>query len=171
MDLSKLGAGDKAPEQVNVFIEIPEGSFVKYELDKDSGVVMVDRFLYTNMPYPFSYGFVPNTKADDGDPTDVLVLSSQPLAVGTVCPVRVIGMLEMEDEAGKDTKILAVPTAKIDPFSAHLNDVEDINEATKNKIKHFFEHYKDLEPGKWVKVKGFLGKEKAFEDIKNSMKS
>ncbi len=170
MDISKLSAGKNAPEEVNVFIEIPEGSMIKYELDKDSGFVMVDRFLYTNMPYPFSYGFIPNTKADDGDPTDVLVLSSQVLAIGTVCPVRVIGMLEMEDEAGRDTKILAVPTAKLDPFSAHINDVSDINEATKDKIKHFFEHYKDLEPGKWVKTKEFLGKEKAFEDIKNAMK-
>lgn len=122
------------------------------------------------MPYPFSYGFIPNTIAEDGDPTDVLVLSSQNLAVGTVCPVRVIGMLQMEDEAGIDTKILAVPTAKIDPFSAHINDIADIPEPTKNKIKHFFEHYKDLEPNKWVKAKAFLGKEKAFEDIKNSMK-
>ena len=110
------------------FIEIPEGSFVKYELDKESGVVMVDRFLYTNMPYPFSYGFIPNTLAADGDPTDVLVLSSQSLAVGTVCPVRVIGMLEMEDEAGIDTKILAVPTLKIDPLFGSMT-MEQIPEA------------------------------------------
>ena len=170
MDLTKLTAGKNAPEEVNVFIEIPEGSLVKYELDKDTGFVMVDRFLYTNMPYPFSYGFVPNTKAADGDPTDVLILSSKPLALGTVCTVRVIGMLEMEDEAGTDTKIIAVPTTKLDPFSAHINDISDVDQATKNKIKHFFDHYKDLEPGKWVKTKDFLGKEKAYEDIKNSMK-
>ncbi len=170
MDITKISTGKNAPQEVNAFIEIPEGSFVKYELDKESGVVMVDRFLYTNMPYPFSYGFIPNTLAADGDPTDVLVLSSQSLAVGTVCPVRVIGMLEMEDEAGVDTKILVVPTAKIDPFSAHINDVTDIPEPTKNKIKHFFEHYKDLEPNKWVKAKAFLPKEKAFDDIKQSMK-
>ena len=170
MNLSKLSSGKNAPEEVNVFVEISEGSFIKYELDKDSGAIMVDRFLYTNMPYPFSYGFIPNTKAADGDPTDVLIISSQPIAMGTVCPVRVIGMLEMEDEAGIDTKIIAVPTAKLDPFSADIKDIADVNEATKNKIKHFFDHYKDLEPNKWVKTKDFLPKEKAFEDIQESMK-
>lgn len=171
MDISKLSSGKNAPEEVNVFVEIPEGSLIKYELDKDSGFIMVDRFLYTNMPYPFSYGFIPNTKAADGDPTDVLIISSQPIAMGTVCPVRVIGMLEMEDEAGIDTKIIAVPTSKLDPFSSDIKEINDVNEATKNKIKHFFDHYKDLEPNKWVKTKEFLPKEKAFEDIKQSMKS
>lgn len=170
MDLSKLAAGKNPPEEVNVVVEIPQGSLIKYELDKESGFIMVDRFHYTAMPYPFSYGFIPHTKALDGDPTDVMIISSQPLAVGTVCPVRVIGMLEMEDESGVDTKIIGVPTKKIDPFNAHINDISDLDEATKNKIKHFFDHYKELEPNKWVKTKEFLGKEQAFEDITKSMK-
>lgn len=170
MDITKLSSGKNAPEEVNVFVEITEGSLIKYELDKETGAIMVDRFLYTNMPYPFSYGFIPNTKAADGDPTDVLIISSHPIIMGTVCPVRVIGMLEMEDEAGIDTKIIAVPTAKLDPFSADIKDIMDVNEATRNKIKHFFDHYKDLEPNKWVKTKDFLPKERAFEDIKKSIK-
>jgi inorganic pyrophosphatase len=122
------------------------------------------------MPYPFNYGFIPNTNGQDGDPIDVMVVSSQPLAVGTVIASRVIGMLEMEDEEGIDTKIIAVPTAKIDPFYAHIKDVADLDDPTRNKIKHFFDHYKELEPGKWIKTKDFLPKEKAFEEIKNSMK-
>jgi inorganic pyrophosphatase len=170
MNLSKLSTGKNPPEEVNVFIEIPEGSLVKYELDKESGVIMVDRFLYTAMPYPFNYGFIPNTNGQDGDPIDVMVVSSQPLATGTVVPSRVIGMLEMEDEAGIDTKIIALPTSKIDPFYAHITDVTGLDEATRNKIKHFFDHYKELEPGKWIKTKNFLSKDKAFEEITKSMK-
>src|SRR3989344_5194725 len=115
MDISKLTAGEKAPEQVNVFVEIPQGSFIKYEIDKDSGVIFVDRFNYTAMSYPFNYGFVPGTSAEDGDATDVLVISSYAVAPGTVIAARPIGMLEMEDEEGIDTKILAVPTKKVDP--------------------------------------------------------
>ena len=170
MDLSKLSPGKNPPQEINVLVEIPQGSYVKYELDKDSGFIMVDRFAYTSMPYPFTYGFMPGTLAEDGDPTDVLVICSQPLAVGTVIPVRVVGMLEMEDEAGVDTKIIAVPTTKVDPFYSHINDITDLNEAILKKIKHFFDHYKELEPNKWVKTKNFLGKEKAFESVKNSMK-
>lgn len=170
MNLSKLSIGKNPPEEVNVLIEIPEGSLVKYELDKESGYIMADRFHYTAMPYPFNYGFIPNTISQDDDPVDVMVVSSQPLAVGIVVAVRVIGMLEMEDEAGIDTKIIAVPTTKVDPFYSHINDVMDLDEPTRNKIKHFFDHYKELEPGKWVKTKDFLGKEKAFEEITNSMK-
>lgn len=170
MDISKLSAGKNAPEEVNAFIEIPQGSSIKYELDKESGAVMVDRFGYTAMFYPFNYGFVPSTKAEDGDPTDVLVISTYAVHPGCVIPVRPIGMLEMEDEAGIDTKILAVPTKKVDPFYAGINDITDLDEATKNKIKHFFDHYKELEPNKWVKTKSFLPKAKALEAIKNSMK-
>jgi inorganic pyrophosphatase len=170
MQLNKLKIGDNPPEFVNVVIEIPQGSLVKYELDKDSGFIVADRFHYTAMPYPFNYGFVPNTLAGDGDPVDVMVVSSQPLSVGIVIAVRVIGMLEMEDEAGTDTKIIAVPTTKVDPFYAHINDVSDLDEPTQKKIKHFFDHYKELEPGKWVKTKGFLGKGEAMKDIEKSIK-
>lgn len=170
MDISKLSAGEKAPQEVNVFIEIAQGSLVKYELDKDSGVVMADRFHYTAMPYPFSYGFVPGTHGEDGDPVDVLVIASQPVAMGTAIAVRPVGMLQMEDEAGVDTKIIAVPTKKIDPFMAGIEDVTDLDEATKKKIEHFFNHYKELEPNKWVKTTGFLGKKEAQDAIKKSMK-
>lgn len=165
MDLKKLSNGDNPPEVVNVVVEIPQGSLVKYELDKESGFIMADRFHYTAMPYPFNYGFIPKTMADDGDPVDVMIVSSQPLAVGIVISVRVIGMLEMEDEAGVDTKIIAVPTTKVDPFYAHIDDVSDLDEPTMKKIKHFFDHYKELEPGKWVKTKEFLGKGEAFKEV------
>src|SRR3989338_7104535 len=156
MDITKLSAG-KNPEkgEVNVFIKIPQGSSIKYEIDKESGVIMVDRFAYTAMFYPFNYGFVPQTSAEDGDAVDVLVISTYAVAPGTVIPSRVIGMLEMEDEEGIDTKILAVPTVKVDPFFANINDVSDIDTALKNKIKHFFDHYKEIEPGKWEKTRKF----------------
>ncbi len=170
MDIKKISAGKNLPEEVNVLVEIPQGSNVKYELDKDTGVIMVDRFNYTAMFYPFNYGFIPNTHAEDGDPVDVLVISTYPVAPGTVISARPIGMLEMEDEAGIDTKILAVPTVKVDPFYAHINDVNDLDETTKKKIQHFFNHYKEIEPGKWVKTKNFLPKEKAYKAIKSSIK-
>ena len=171
MNLQKLSAG-KDPEngEVNVFIEIPQGSSIKYEIDKESGVIMVDRFAYTAMFYPFNYGFVPQTSAEDGDAVDVLVISTYPVAPGTVIPSRVIGMLEMEDEEGIDTKILAVPTVKVDPFFGRINSIDDLDEVTKKKIQHFFNHYKELEPNKWVKTKNFLSKEKAIESIKKAMK-
>lgn len=170
MDLKKLSAGKNPPEEVNVFVEIPQGASVKYELDKESGVIMVDRFAFTAMVYPFNYGFVPQTHAEDGDPVDVLVISTYQVAPGTVIPSRPIGMLEMEDEAGIDTKILAVPTKKVDPFMSNINDIDDLDETTKKKIQHFFNHYKELEPGKWVKTKNFLSKEEAYKSIKKAMK-
>lgn len=156
--------------ELNVFVEIPKDSSIKYELDKDSGVVFVDRFLHTAMKFPTNYGFVPNTLADDGDPLDVMVLSEYPVAPGTVIPSIVIGMLEMEDEAGIDTKILAVPTAKIDPLFGSYTDITDIPEATKNKIKHFYENYKSLEPGKWVKLKEWKDKATALTAVAQSLK-
>lgn len=169
MDIKKIGAGKNPIEgQINVFIEIPKDSNIKYELDKDSGVIFVDRFLYTAMSYPFNYGFVPNTLAGDGDPTDVLVISEHPVFPGTVIPSVVIGMLEMEDEEGIDTKILAVPTTKVDPLYGELT-METLPAAIKNKIKHFFENYKTLEPKKWVKIKEWKGKEAAIEDVKKSI--
>lgn len=170
MDIKKLSAGKNPPEEINVFIEIPQGSSVKYELDKQSGVIFVDRFTYTAMAYPFNYGFIPKTKAEDGDPVDVLVISTHPVSPGTVIPARPIGMLEMEDEAGIDQKILSLPLKKVDPFYENIEDVAQLPAAVKNLIKHFFEHYKELEPGKWVKTRNFLGKEKAFELILKSLK-
>jgi inorganic pyrophosphatase len=170
MNLSKLSIGKKVPEEINVFVEIPEGSFIKYELDKDSGLIMVDRFAYTSMSYPFNYGFVPHTSAEDGDPLDVLVISTYPVAPGTVIPSRPVGMLEMEDEEGIDTKIIAVPTKKVDPFYSEVENIDDLNENIRQKIQHFFDYYKKLEPNKWVETKDFLNKEKAYDAIKKSLK-
>jgi inorganic pyrophosphatase len=170
MDVSKLSIGKKAPEEVNAFIEIPQGSTTKYELDKESGVLKVDRFLHTNMFFPFNYGFIPTTLAEDGDPLDVLVLSIYPIKPGTVIAVRPIGMLEMEDESGIDTKILSVPVEKVDPKYKGVKDIKDLDKEQLDRIKHFFDHYKDLEPGKWVKTRNFLGKEKAYEAIKKALK-
>jgi len=169
MDIIKLAAGDNAPDEINVFIEIPEGSSIKYEVDKDSGFLFVDRFLHTAMSYPFNYGFVPQTHADDGDAIDILLISSLPVLPGSVVRARPIGMLEMEDEAGNDNKVLAVPVIKTDPHFSDITDIGDISEHTKNKIKHFFESYKTLENGKWVKVKNFLGREAALEEIRKGM--
>ncbi|MBI2051311.1 inorganic diphosphatase [Candidatus Roizmanbacteria bacterium] len=169
MDLSKLSSGKNPPEEINVVVEIPQGSSVKYELDKETGLVFVDRFSFTSMFFPFNYGFIPKTKADDGDPVDVLVIASYPVFPGAVVAAVPVGMLEMEDEAGVDTKIIAVPPAKTDPFHSNIKNMDDISEATRNLIKHFFEHYKELEPKKWVKVKNFLPKEKALDAIKKSL--
>ncbi len=170
MDMMKLTAGDNAPEEINVFVEIPQGSSIKYEVDKDSGLLFVDRFLHTAMSYPFNYGFVPQTDAEDGDAVDVLLISSMPVTPGSVVRARPIGILEMEDEAGMDNKILAVPIKKIDPDYTDIEDINDISEHTKNKIKHFFENMKSLEKGKWVKLKNFLGKDAAMEEIRKCMK-
>jgi inorganic pyrophosphatase len=168
MDISKLSAGKNVPEEINVFVEIPQGSSVKYELDKESGIIKVDRFLHTAMAYPFNYGFIPQTHAEDGDPVDVLLISSLPVIPGSVIAARPIGLLEMEDEAGPDNKILAVPIEKVDADFVDIHDVGDLKNSTKNKIKHFFESYKQLESGKWVKTKSFLGREKALEEINKS---
>ena len=169
MDLEKIKAGKNPPSEINVLIEISQGSSIKYELDKDAGVLVVDRLLYTSMVYPFNYGFIPHTRAEDGDPVDVLVISSLPLGPGTVVASRPIGLLEMEDEAGLDNKILAVPQEKIDPQFSQIKDVSDLNEHLRERIKHFFESYKELEPGKWVKTREFLGKDEAEKAIKKSL--
>ncbi len=171
MDIKKLSSGKNPKEgEINVFIEIPEGVSVKYELDKDSGLIFVDRFLFTEMEYPFNYGFVPNTLAGDGDPIDVLVLCSKPVVPGVVIPSRVIGMLAMDDEAGEDTKVIAVPVPKVDNKYKNVNDVGDLPKETTEKIKYFFENYKKSEPGKWVKVKGWKGKKEALEAIQQALK-
>ncbi len=170
MDIKKLKAGKNAPEEVNVFVEIPQGVSVKYELDKESGLIFVDRFLYTEMNYPFNYGFVPGTLAQDGDPVDILVLSSKPVVPGVVIPSRPIGMLEMEDEAGIDNKVIAVPLPKLDIKFKDFNDVTDIPAKMKEEIKFFFENYKKLEPGKWVKIRNWKDKKTAIAEIKNAIK-
>lgn len=170
MNIHSLTAGDKAPDVVLAVIEIPENSGVKYELDKETGLMMADRFLHGANIFPFNYGFVAGTHADDGDPLDVIVLSSASMAPATGIHVRPVGMLEMEDEAGMDTKIIAVPVEKVDPFYAHVKDVTDIDEPTRLKIKHFFDTYKTLEKGKWVKTGKYLPRAKAIAEIKKCMK-
>ncbi len=170
MDIKKLSAGKNPPEEINVVIEIPNGSFIKYEMDKDSGFMMVDRFAFTSMAFPGNYGFIPQSHGEDGDPLDVLLISTYPVVPGAVVPSRVVGMLEMEDEAGVDTKILAVPIKKVDPFFAHVEDIGDLDETLKKKIQHYFNHYKELEPGKWVKTRNFLGKADALKAVEKSLK-
>lgn len=166
MSLNLVPPGKKLPETFNVVIEIPQNSDpIKYEVDKESGAVFVDRFINTAMFYPANYGYVPQTLAGDGDPVDVLVLTPYPLQPGVVVPSRALGILKMEDESGVDGKVLAVPTEKILPAYAHLKTIDDVNPATLNAISHFFEHYKDLEKGKWVKVLGWEGLEAAHKEI------
>ena len=165
-----LPAGKNPPEDVYVFVEIPMGSSVKYEVDHDTGVIFVDRFLYTSMVYPANYGFIPRTLAEDGDPVDVLVLSREPVFPGTVIRAKPIGVLIMEDEEGMDEKVLAVPVKKLDPSWGSVEDIGDCDEATLQRIKHFFERYKELEPGKWVKVREFKGREEALKIIEEAIK-
>ncbi len=165
-----LPAGKNPPEDIYVVVEIPQGSGVKYEVDHDTGVIFVDRFLYTAMYYPANYGFVPRTLAEDGDPVDVLVLSREPVVPGSVIRARPIGVLVMEDEEGMDEKVLAVPVSKLDPTWEDVKEITDCAEATLNKIKHFFEHYKELEPGKWVKVREFKGAEEAKKIIAEAIR-
>ncbi|RLF17128.1 MAG: inorganic diphosphatase [Thermoprotei archaeon] len=163
--LKKLPPGKNPPDDIYVIIEIPKGSNVKYELDEETGAIFVDRVLYTAMFYPFNYGIVPQTLMPDGDPVDVLVISNEPFAPGTIVRVRPIGVLEMEDEEGIDHKIIAVPIDKVDPRFSNIKDVKDLPEAILNQIRHFFEHYKELEPGKWTKVRDFHSANKAKEMI------
>ncbi|EAH4571481.1 inorganic diphosphatase [Campylobacter lari] len=170
MDISKIKVGE-VPNKLNAVIEIPYGSNIKYELDKESGVIMVDRVMYSAMFYPANYGFIPNTLADDGDPIDVLVLNEYPIQAGAVIPCRLIGVLLMEDESGMDEKLLAVPVSKIDPRYDNIKSLDDLPKASLDKIKNFFETYKMLEPNKWVKVKEFAGIEKASEILENSIKN
>ena len=155
MDLSRISVGKDAPKDINVVIEIPAGGPVKYEVDKESGAVFVDRFLHTAMYYPANYGFVPNTLSDDGDPADVLVLFREPVVAGSVIRSRPIGVLLMEDEAGMDEKIVAVPHEKLDPYYKDIKSCDDLPDIFREQIRHFFERYKDLEHGKWVKVTGW----------------
>ncbi len=153
MDVSKISIGKNAPEDINVVIENPVGGVpVKYELDKESGAMFVDRFLHTPMFYPGNYGFVPHTLSGDGDPVDVLVLGNLPVIPGAVLNARPIGVLVMEDEAGMDEKIVAVPSTKMFPYHEKIENCDDLPKIVMEQIEHFFEHYKDLEKGKWVKT-------------------
>ena len=166
MSLDKVTPGSKLPEAFNVVIEIPaDAAPVKYEVDKESGAVFVDRFMTTAMHYPVNYGYVPQTLSGDGDPVDVLVMTPFPLQAGVVVPCRALGILKMEDEAGVDGKVLAVPTDKILPIYSHWKSVDDVNPMRLKSIAHFFEHYKDLEKGKWVKVLGWEGVDAAHKEI------
>ena len=166
MSLNNIPPGKNAPEQFNVVIEIPMNADpIKYEVDKESGALFVDRFMTTAMHYPCNYGYIPQTLSDDGDPVDVLVITPFPLSPGVVVTCRAVGVLKMEDEAGGDAKLLAVPIDKILPIYTHWQKPEDINQMRLKAIQHFFEHYKDLEPGKWVKIQGWEGPESAKAEI------
>ena len=166
MSLNKVPAGRDLPEDFNVIIEIPMNADpIKYEVDKESGAIFVDRFMGTAMHYPCNYGYVPQTIAGDGDPVDVLVITPFALIPGVVVRCRAIGVLNMTDEGGSDAKVLAVPEDKILPIYKHWQKPEDINELRLQQIQHFFEHYKDLEKGKWVKVEGWAGPEAAKAEI------
>jgi len=161
--------GKNPPEDIYVLVEIPLGSNIKYELDKESGMIFVDRVLFTSMVFPFNYGFVPKTLEEDGDPVDVVLLSYDSVAPGSVVRARPIGLLEMEDENGPDSKIIAVPHEKIDNRFAKIKDINDVDDAVRERIKHFFEHYKELEKGKWVKVRNWKGREAALEAIQKAI--
>jgi inorganic pyrophosphatase len=170
MSLSLVPAGNHLPNEINVIIEIPSHSDpVKYEVDHDSGAVCVDRFMSAAMFYPCNYGYIPNTLSEDGDPLDVLVDTPHNVISGTVIKCRPIGILKMSDEAGSDAKLVAVPVEKLTPLYNHVSEVRDLPPLLLEQIKHFFQHYKDLEPGKWVKVEGWGSAEEARKEIMESV--
>ncbi|MEM7027075.1 MAG: inorganic diphosphatase [Pseudomonadota bacterium] len=172
MNLDRVTAGKNPPEDVNVIVEIPiHGPPVKYELDKETGAMFVDRFLNTSMHYTCNYGYIPKTLAKDGDPVDVIVMTPMPIIHGAVIRCRPIGILKMTDEAGDDSKIMAVPLDSVSKFNRNVNSYKDVQEALLNQITHFFEHYKDLEPNKWVKVDGWYETEDAKQEILASMQA
>ncbi len=166
MSLDHVTPGNKAPDEFNVIIEIPMNADpIKYEVDDETGALFVDRFMTVAMYYPTNYGYVPNTLSGDGDPVDVLVVTPYPLQPGVVVTCRAVGILKMEDEAGVDAKVLAVPIDKVLPMYSHWKKVEDVNPMRLQAISHFFQHYKDLEQGKWVKVLGWEGPEAARKEV------
>lgn len=169
ISVNKLRVGKNPPHDINVVIEIPKGGNIKYEIDAESGAIFVDRKLSTTMFYPGNYGFIPQTEEEDGDPTDVLVLGDDPLVPMSIIRTHPIGVLLTEDEKGQDSKIIAVPIAKIDQNFATFIDVEDIPEHMRNQIKYFFEHYKELEQGKYVKVVGMENNEVAKKKISEAI--
>ena len=166
MNLDRVNAGRDLANDFNVIVEIPmNANPIKYEVDKATGALFVDRFVSTAMHYPCNYGYIPRTLSDDGDPCDVLVLSPVPLITGVVVRCRPIGMLKMEDEAGSDSKVLAVPVDQLTGIYRSVQSPRDLPEVTTQQIAHFFEHYKDLEPGKWVRVSTWVGAEEAKKEI------
>ena len=166
MKMDAIPSGANPPEDINVIIEVPIGGEpIKYELDKDSGTLVVDRFLYTPMRYPGNYGFIPHTLSEDNDPIDVLVCNTRAICPGAVINCRPIGVLDMEDDGGRDEKILAVPSSKISMRYDNIHTIEDLPDITLAQIQHFFEHYKDLEPGKWVKIIGLRNADQAKQMI------
>jgi len=171
MDLSKISIGPKPPHDIHVVIEIPQGGApIKYELDKASGALFVDRFLHTAMFYPANYGFIPHTLSDDGDPVDCMVIGPCPVAPGAVIRCRPVGAMMMEDESGVDEKILAVPVDKLHPFYTKIENYSDLPEILLEQIGHFFAHYKDLEKNKWVKITGWVDAAAAADMIVAGMK-
>ena len=170
MSLNKVPSGKDLPNDFNVIIEIPmHGEPVKYEVDKESGAMFVDRFMNTAMHYPCNYGYIPHTLSEDGDPVDVLVITPVPLNTGVVVRCRPLAVLKMEDEAGMDAKVLAVPVDKLSTLYRSLKSHKELPEITLKQIAHFFEHYKDLEPNKWVKIQGWFGIEEARAAIMNGV--
>jgi inorganic pyrophosphatase len=170
MGLDLVPAGRDVPDEINVVIEIPKDAEpVKYEVDKASGAIFVDRVLSTPMRYPCNYGYVPNTLSGDGDPADALVLLPLPLIAGSVIRCRPVGMLNMDDEAGGDAKLIVVPADKVFKGYAHIRDINDAPQHWRDRIAHFFEHYKDLEAGKWVKISGWGDAAAAREEIRASV--
>ena len=170
MRIDAISIGENPPEDVNVIIEVPLGGQpIKYELDKEAGTLVVDRFLYTPMSYPGNYGFVPHTLSEDGDPIDVLVINTRELVPGCVINVRPVGVLIMEDNAGQDEKVIAVPSHALTRRYDQVLTISDLPDITTEQIEHFFEHYKDLEPGKWVKIGDWHGAEVAKQLIVEAM--
>ena len=166
MNLDAIAIGVNPPEDVNVIVEVPIGGEpIKYELDKDAGVLVVDRFLYTAMRYPGNYGFIPHTLSGDGDPVDVIVVNTRAIAPGAVMSSRIVGVLLMEDQAGIDEKLIAVPSSHLTARYDNVRNYTDLPQITLDQIEHFFTHYKDLEPGKWTKVKGWGDAAKAHEMV------
>jgi inorganic pyrophosphatase len=171
MNLDRVSSGRDLPNEINVIIEIPAHSDpVKYEVDKETGAMFVDRFMSTSMHYPCNYGYVPHTLSQDGDPVDVLVVTPVPLISGSVIRCRPVGVLKMTDESGDDAKVLAVPVEKLCKAFARTNDINDIQPTLLDQIAHFFEHYKDLDEGKWVRVDGWGSAEEAKKEIMDSVK-
>ena len=166
----EIRSGRDVPNEINVIIEIPmHGEPVKYEVDKETGALFVDRFMATAMFYPTNYGYIPNTLSEDGDPVDVLVITPVPLISGAVIPCRVVGMLKMTDESGIDAKLLAVPITKLSKMYQNIETYEDVPQHLLSSLEHFFNHYKDLEEGKWVKIDGWVGPEAARDEIMASV--
>lgn len=168
ISLDSVEVGDPS-KAINIVVEIPKGSSIKYEFDMTTGLLFVDRKLYTAMNYPFNYGFIPRTLEMDGDPVDALILGEDPVVPLSIVKSRPIGVLLTEDEEGQDSKVIATPVSKIDPTFSKIDDIKDLPEYIENQIKHFFEHYKELEEGKFVKVKGWEGKQGAVKKITESM--